>query len=164
MLKEAGVTWLRLFPEWQSTEPRKGEFNWTGADRIVADARKNNIRLVGWMGYFAPWATTDGSTRTAPIKNINDWGDYATALVSRYKDSIKHWEIYNEFNGSFSKSSDKPRDYVAMVVAASKAIKSVDPQAMIGISCANFDLGFFDGVIKAIQAANPTTSSSRKCA
>ncbi|MGI5868580.1 MAG: hypothetical protein ACOX9C_03920 [Kiritimatiellia bacterium] len=41
-----------------------------------------------------------------------------------------------------------------MTVAACKAAKAVDPTTMIGMSCANFDLNFFDKAIKAGAAGH----------
>jgi hypothetical protein len=32
---EAGVGWLRFFPEWQTIQPKKDQWNWKGADALV---------------------------------------------------------------------------------------------------------------------------------
>lgn len=149
LMAQAGVRWLRGFPEWHTVQPKKGEWNWKPADDLVACARANGMRLTGGLWYFASWATTDGGMRTAPLKDVADWAAYAGAAAQRYRSDIREWEVYNEFNGSFANSRNKPKDYADLVVAASTAIKAVDPALRVGISCANFDLGFFDGAIKA---------------
>jgi polysaccharide biosynthesis protein PslG len=149
MLAQAGVRWSRFFPEWSTIQPKADTWNWKPADDYLADAAKNGIGVSGGFWYFAKWATTTGDTRTSPIKDLKDWSAYVTASVSRYKDRITDWEVYNEFNGSFSNSKNKPKEYADLVVAAYGAAKQADPKARIGISCANFDLGFFDGAIKA---------------
>lgn len=149
LMAQAGVRYLRAFPEWQTIQPKRDEWNWKPADELVANAKASGLRLNGGLWYFAKWATTDGSTRTAPLKDIADWSAYAAAAAARYKADIRDWEIYNEFNGSFSNSKNKPKDYAALVAAAADAIRTVDPTLRIGISCANFDIGFFDGAIKA---------------
>ena len=41
------------------------------------------------------------------------------------------------------------KDYAELVVTAYNAAKKVDPDAKIGLSVANFDVGFLDAVIKA---------------
>jgi hypothetical protein len=150
MLNDAGYTWLRIFDEWGWIQPSKDQWNWDKMDAKLADAKKNNLRLSGGLWYFAPWATKDGGTRAAPLKDINDWSNYVTAAVNRYKGDIKHWEVWNEYNGSFGKSlsGDKVQDYTDLFVAASKAAKAADPDAKVGLNCANFSLGFFDEVIK----------------
>jgi hypothetical protein len=149
MLKDAGVRWLRFFPEWQSIQPRHGEWNWVPGDRLVANARENGIQITGVFAFFARWASADGGTRRGPIKDIQYWRDYVRATTSRYRNDIQHWEIWNEFNGSFYQGPNKPQEYADLTVAAYEEAKKVDPKIMIGISVANFDVGFLDATIKA---------------
>ena len=87
MLKKAGVRWLRLFPEWQTIQPHKDEWNWKTADAMVANARANDIHLSGVLCYLAPWASADGGTRKFPIKDIQVSGAITSAgTVGRYKE------------------------------------------------------------------------------
>lgn len=153
MLKDAGIRWLRLFPEWQSIQPAQGEWNFEGADALLADAKENNIRISGIFAFFSKWTSATGDTRTGPVKDMQFWRDYVRACVDRYKGDIKYWEVWNEFNGSFYNSRNgkeaKPREYADLVKNAYDVAKEADPNVMIGMSCANFDLGFFDQAIKA---------------
>ncbi|MFA4943763.1 MAG: endo-1,4-beta-xylanase [Lentisphaeria bacterium] len=153
LLEQAGVRWVRLFGEWQGIEPKQGQWNWEGTDKLVANVRENHLHLTGGWWYFAPWASADGGTRRGPIKDMKFWRDYITASVERYKGDIKYWEVWNEFNGSFYVGKDKPKEYADLVVAAYDAAKKADPTAQIGLSVANFDVGFLDATIKA-GAAN----------
>jgi hypothetical protein len=77
------------------------------------------------------------------------WRDYVTASVDRYKASIGYWEIWNEFNGSFYDGPNKPQAYADLTVAAYDAAKKADPSTKVGMSVANFDVGFLDAAIKA---------------
>jgi hypothetical protein len=149
MLHKAGVRWLRLFPEWQIIQPKKDQWSWKVSDAMAADARANNIHLLVCWAYLAPWASADGGTRKFPIKDIRYWRDYITGTVERYHKDVKYWEVWNEFNGSFGDSKNKVKDYAELVVTAYDAAKKVDPTAKIGLSVANFDVGFLDAVIKA---------------
>ncbi|HBI42124.1 MAG TPA: glycosyl hydrolase [Planctomycetales bacterium] len=149
MLQKAGVGWLRLFPEWQVIQPKKDQWNWKSSDAMAADARANNIHLLVCWAYLAPWASADGGTRKFPIKDIRYWRDYITGTVERYQKDVKYWEVWNEFNGSFGDSKNKVKDYAELVVTAYDAGKKIDPTAKIGLSVANFDVGFLDAVIKA---------------
>jgi len=153
LLNQAGTRWLRNFDEWGWIQKKQGDWNWSGIDAKVADARTNHLRLIGFFGYAAPWATVRGDTRTVPLKDMQFWRDYTGALVTRYNKEIKYWEVWNEFNGSFSSSKNKPKDYADLVVAAYDTAKKIDPKCMIGLSVANFDVGFLDATIKA-GAAN----------
>jgi polysaccharide biosynthesis protein PslG len=148
LLRSAGVGWLRGFYEWQTLQPRQGYWNWVLTDRLVNNSKANGIHLTFPLAYFAPWASADGGTRKFPIKDMQFWRDYVTGLVSRYHDDIKYWEVWNEFNGSFAQDGT-PEIYASLVREAYIAAKTIDPNAKIGMSVANFDVGFLTAAIKA---------------
>ena len=150
MLKEAGVRSLRFFPEWQSIQPRQGVWNWNGSDALVNDARKNDMEIVGLWHYFAPWTSADGGTRRGPVKDMQFWRDFVRETAARYRNDIRWWGIWNEFNGSFySTGGDKVKDYAAIAVAAYEEVKKVDKDIKVGLNVANFDVGFLNSVIQA---------------
>ncbi|NEW97912.1 glycosyl hydrolase [Rhodopseudomonas sp. BR0G17] len=153
ILAKAGVKWLRAFQEWQTIQPTPGIWNWAPADRLVSDATANGISLLYPLAYLAPWASADGGTRAFPIKDIQYWKDYVGAIVERYRGSVKHWEIWNEFNGSFAVNGN-PSIYAELVKEASLAAKRADPSAKIGVSVANFDVNFLERAIEAGAAGH----------
>lgn len=153
MLKDAGVRWLRFFPEWAWVQPRAGEWKWSDADALVGNSKENGIRIAGVFAYFAPWASADGGTRKCPVKDMQYWRDYVGEAVKRYRDRIRYWEVWNEFNGSFSVNGT-PAIYAEMVKEACLTARKIDPECRIGMSCANFDVGFFDAAIKAGAAGH----------
>jgi len=148
IMKDAGVKWLRGFYEWQTIQPKQGYWNFALPDALVRNARSNGLHVLGGFAYLAPWASADGGTRRFPIKDIQFWRDYVAGLVQRYHSDIKYWEVWNEFNGSFAENGT-PAIYAELVREASIAAKQVDPTAKIGMSVANFDVGFLDAAIKA---------------
>jgi glycosyl hydrolase family 10 len=152
MLRQAGVTWLRYFPEWDSIQPAYKKWNWRESDPFVVNGRKNNIQISGVFAYFAKWASADGGTRKCPVNNMQFWRDYVKGVTTRYKDDINSWEVWNEFNGSFAQNGT-PKIYADMVKEAYITAKKVDTKIKIGMNCANFDVDFIDAAIKA-GAAN----------
>lgn len=148
LLRQAGVTWLRGFYEWQTIQPSQGTWSWKLPDALVANARANNIHLVAMLHYLAPWVSADGGTRKFPIKDMQYWRDYVNGVVTRYHNDIKYWEVWNEFNGSFSVNGT-PKIYADLVRDAYDTAKQIDPTAKIGMSVANFDVGFLNSAIKA---------------
>jgi hypothetical protein len=151
---EAGVRWTRLWPGWHSIESTQGAFDWKQCDERLALAKANNMKALGTFVFFPKWASSGGDHWTCPPKDMAFWSTYVSESVKRYQGDVKYWEIWNEFNAGFSKSKDKPKDYADLVKAASIAAKAVDPEAKIGMSCANFDLNFFDQSIKAGAAGH----------
>jgi Glycosyl hydrolase family 10 len=148
ILRSGGVGWLRASYEWQTIQPKQGYWNWVLADRLVENARTNGLHLTFPFVYLASWASADGGTRKFPIKDLQYWRDYVSGLVERYHPDVKYWEVWNEFNGSFSENGS-PEIYADLVREASIAAKKIDPTAKIGMSVANFDVGFLDAAIKA---------------
>jgi len=149
LISKAGIKYLRQFPEWAVIQPKKEVWNWKVADKLISTAKANGISILGVWCYFAPWASADGGTRKGPIKDINYWREYVRETVKRYKNDIKYWEVWNEFNGSFYVGKNKPEEYAKLVIAAYEEVKKIDPEIKVGISVANFDVGFFDATIKA---------------
>ena len=147
-LKDAGVRWLRGFYEWQDLQPKQGYWNWAAADHLVENARATGLHLTAGFSYLARWASADGGSRRFPIKDMQFWRDYVSGLVQRYHNDIKYWEVWNEFNGSFSENGS-PKIYADLVREASISAKAIDPTAKIGMSVANFDVGFLDAAIKS---------------
>ena len=153
LLEQAGVKWLRFFLPWNALEPQQGQWAWEKNDALIADTKAHSMHTLGYLGFLANWASTEGKARNFPIKDIAYWSNYVEQVVGRYHKDIKYWEVWNEFNGGFAVSTNKPKDYAELTRTAYVAAKKIDPTVQIGISCANFDLGFFDKVIKA-GAAN----------
>jgi hypothetical protein len=153
LLREAGVTWVRYFPEWHSLQPEPGQWSFERADAFLASATAHEIDIAGGFWYAAPWATTDGSMRRVPLKDLQHWRNYVKGMIGRYGKEVQWWEVWNEFNGSFSEGGT-PAIYADLVREARKAAKAINPEVKIGLSVANFDLGFLDATIKAGAAGH----------
>ncbi len=155
MLRDAGVTWLRYFPEWTTIQPNEGEWDWTFSDAFVADARQNGITLAGTFIYFAKWSSSEpGNTRRFPVGDMKYWRDYVREVSSRYRDEIQYWEVWNEPNSPAFNQRGTPGDYAAMVRAAYEEARKANPKAKVGIGVAAFDLHWLEQVIKAGAAGH----------
>ena len=56
----------------EPTEPRQGQFNWEGADRVANFARQNGIKLRGhclmWHSQIGRWMTDDNPTKEVFVR------------------------------------------------------------------------------------------------
>ncbi len=139
----AGVKWTREEFHWNWLEPRPGEFDFAFFDQLVAAAEAHGIRVYGLMCYYTEW-------NRPPVTDefITHYCNYLKAVVSRYKDRIRHWEIWNEPN-IFFWPGPKER-YPVLLKRAYETIKAVDPQAeVLGCSTAGIDTGFIQMVLDA---------------
>jgi hypothetical protein len=135
LAQAAGCKWSREEFLWHRIEPRRGEFDWSFYDAVVETATRHGICIYGLIDYWSEWA------EAYTPAGIADYARYCTALVSRYRDRIKHWEVWNEPNIFFWQG---PREmYVDLLKAAYQAIKAADPEAQVlGCSTAGIDTGF----------------------
>jgi hypothetical protein len=147
LLNEAGIKWVRIFPEWAQIQPKEGEWDFSLADSILKSAKENNLQILGIFLYLAPWVSAKPpSTRAFPIKDIKYWRDYVREVVKRYKGQIKYWEVYNEF-AAFSENGT-PKDYADLVKKAYEVAKEIDPECKIGMNWNEFDLTSLEKVIE----------------
>lgn len=135
MAKEAGVKWSREEFQWHRIEPEKGTFDWEFYDRMLDCTEKNGISVYAICAYWSYF------TQPYTEEGIEDYCDYLRAMVSRYKDRVKQWEIWNEPNIFFWSG---PKElYPVLLKKSYAAIKEADPDALVlGCSTAGIDTGF----------------------
>lgn len=138
MAKEAGFTWVKQIFAWRDIEgAAKGKFDWEHADLAVNVANQKRIDLLARLDNAPEWAAPgcfNAQTKTmGPAKNTQDWVDFLTAFVTRYKGRIRAYEIWNEPNlaREWCGKPPNPAEYVALLQASYRTIKAIDPQAMI---------------------------------
>ena len=143
-----GFSWLRHEFNWNQVEPSKGAFRWEETDKAVETFKSRNINILGLLCYTADWARQPDAKNTHASKpaDVRDFGNYVFEIVSRYKGTIKYWEIWNEPDLSWGGTVE---EYVALLKEASTAAKKADPDCVI-VAPALCNLGgFLDGVFKA---------------
>lgn len=74
------------------------------------------------------------------------WLRYVEATVSRYKDTVSCWEIWNEPNGHGCE------EYATLLMKTAETVRKVQPTAEImGLSLAGVDLRFTKGVLDILK-------------
>ena len=131
LMLQTGGAWVREDFVWGQIEPREGQFNWEG-DRTVATLRERGLNILGIISYSASWATPTREDDGTPISfyppDNSKYYWFVRTLVTRYKDSVRHWEVWNEpDNQLFWKPKPDGRQYAELLKTAYKAIKDVDP-------------------------------------
>ncbi|MBX5160043.1 MULTISPECIES: endo-1,4-beta-xylanase [unclassified Rhizobium] len=81
--------------KWNATEKRPGVFSFRNADRMVAFAQKNNMRVYGHtlIWYRVPEWVSDITDAKAIQATMNR---HIKQVVTRYKNSIDAWDVVNE--------------------------------------------------------------------
>ncbi|MBN2642608.1 MAG: hypothetical protein JXR78_13225 [Victivallales bacterium] len=131
------VTW------WNRVQPDPGKFTWT-YDFQLEELKKLNMPLLGQLFTTPYWAAAVPQKKPASpgyskcwSPNLKHFEEYVYQTVSRYKDYIKYWEIWNEpAVGIFWKGDTK--EFGKMVQVAVKAAKRADPNCVVmsaGYTC-----------------------------
>ncbi|MFA7343257.1 MAG: endo-1,4-beta-xylanase [Terrimicrobiaceae bacterium] len=140
-----GVSCLRGFYNFSEIEPVQGTWDWTGADSHMSLCASNNLTIMGFLGFNAPWI--DPNVQTFPTANLSAWQTYVTATVNHCKNQVRLWEVWNE-PPNFS-SSGTPTQYASTVTAAYDAAKAADPACQVGIAAQSANINWLDQSIAA---------------
>ena len=150
-LHDAGAATARAFPEWPVIAPRKGEWHWEKADALVKAAVDNHIEITACMMGTVPGSKD--KPHTFPMSDLEGWSDFIGQSVTRYKDRIHYWEVWNEGNGGFNGGHHTSADYGRLAAATYAAAKKADPSAKVGLTTASFDPAYLERAILAQKAA-----------
>ena len=129
---ESGVGWTRDDFSWERIEPVKGDFHWDRTDRAVAAAQASGLRTLGLIAYCASWARAIPGEYTSPPRDVRDYADFVYRVVSRYKDRVRHWELWNEPDSPvFWKPKPDAAEFAALLKAGYEAAKRADPDCVV---------------------------------
>jgi len=145
-----GFKWVKQQVEWFRYNPAPGQYDWGPLDRIVESANAHGINVMFSVVKAPAWARPPGDTEQGPPADPNTYGTFMREMAARYKGRVKAYEIWNEQNlyyewGGRGHKLNAAR-YVELLKVAYKAIKSVDPAAIV-ISGALTPTGVNDGDI-----------------
>lgn len=158
-LRLHGIRFLRLHdggPSWSNLEPEKGIFQWDILDTVVENCRKHGLEPMFIFGNGAVvrrvkndpnknWfvrknsksagKTIMGGNWEPLLPDPQDWSNFLTALVTRYKGKIRYYEIINEPNLVMP----NPEHYTRYLKLSYEIIKKIDPAAQVVGICSTGD-------------------------
>ncbi|NJO07464.1 MAG: cellulase family glycosylhydrolase [Chloroflexaceae bacterium] len=126
-----GFTWVRQQIHWHDLEGEKGNFVWRPLDQIVSAARANDVQLMLSVVRSPPWATTTGHTGLPDDPAAFE--NFMRKLAERYRGRVAAYQIWNEPNLSHEGGGTpvEPAQYLATLQAGYRAVKEVDPCALV---------------------------------
>ncbi len=133
LMASTGARWLRFDFDWASAETSPGRYNWTFIDRVVNQAQRRGLQVLATPAYTPAWARPAGTTDKTPPTDPATFARFVGAAAARYAPlGVHHWEVWNEPNIiHFWEPTPNPEAYARLLVAASVAIRSADPAAVI---------------------------------
>jgi endo-1,4-beta-xylanase len=102
--------------KWQVVEPTQGQFDWSGADRLVNFAEQHGQRVRGhtllWHNQLPGWLTTgvaNGSITNSQLMDLLE--QHIFTEMGRYRGRIWQWDVANEFFTDSNPSGINPNDF-----------------------------------------------------
>jgi hypothetical protein len=141
----SGAKWARQDFWWGVVEPEPGKFEWEFPDNVVAQYRKYGINLFPIICYGSAWQNSEAPITAAERKLA---ARYTYLLISRYRNTVHAWEIWNEPNIlPFWSPKPNPADYAALLKECYTAAKNADLNCIIvGGALAGVDESFLRGM------------------
>ncbi len=145
LMRQAGMTWARTDFDWTSVQSGKsGPWHFDLFDETVDWAESAGITILPILDYDVSWASP-------AYKHLDLWLEYVHQTVSRYKDRLKYWEVWNEQNlEGFWKEKPDPANYAILLKATYQEIKKIDPQLTVILGgVAGMPWEYLEGIYQA---------------
>ncbi|PPL03055.1 GH39 family glycosyl hydrolase [Parapedobacter indicus] len=155
-LGDLGAKRIRLQAGWAKCERVKGQYNFTWLDEIIDDALSRGVRPWVEFSYGNPIYEGGGEPKLGGAlptseEALKAWDAWVTALVTRNKNKVIEWEVWNEPDLT-PKITGKA--YADFYIRTAELVRKIQPDARLlalgyaGVSRVNFLTEFFD-VLKA---------------
>ncbi len=98
------------------------------------EASAQRMATLGILGFPPAWAATGGSTGRFWLRppELGVWTRYVENVAGEYRDTIAHWEIWNEPNApAFWEIEPDPEQYLELLKAAYRAAKRGNPKCTV---------------------------------
>lgn len=129
LISRMGCSFVRMDFYWGDIEPEPGSFDFEKYDRVVSLLAEHNIGILGIFDYSAPWAAKNWNS---PPEDPAVFAEFCTRVVSRYKDRVKYWEIWNEpDSGFYWTPQDNMKTYTRLLQTVYTRIKETDPTSQV---------------------------------
>ena len=127
-VKEAGIGWIRCDFNWYAIEQSQDNYQFATHDAIVAEADARGIQIFATLSHTPQWATSGVQPYGVP-NDPADWYDFVYTVVSRYKNSVKHWGMWNEPDSMFDGTRQQ---YIDMILkTGADTAHAADPTAQV---------------------------------
>lgn len=136
---QAGIGWIRFGIWYDIASPRPDTLRYkeSGFDDQVSKARQEGLQILGMLAFATQWNTSappnlppQADPTHFPPRDYQAWADYVFQTVSRYKDDIQYWEVWNEPDLQ-SFWAGTPAQYAELLAVTYDAIKRANPQAKV---------------------------------
>ena len=157
-LNPLGIKRLRLQAGWARIEKVKGQYDWAWLDHIVNDATQRGLQP--WVQFSYGNSIYEGGggiNLAAGVPHSEEalaaWDKWVAAMVNRYKDKVRDWEVWNEPNFG-DNLYNTPEKAAALNIRTAEIVRRIQPNAIIsGLALGHIGLEYADDFFKALDKA-----------
>lgn len=157
-LNPLGIKRFRIQTGWAKTEKVKGQYDWAWLDHIVNDAVQRGLQP--WLQFSYGNSIYEGGgginlAAGVPLSEeaLAAWDKWVAAMVTRYTDKVRDWEVWNEPNFS-DNLYNTPEKAAALNIRTAEIVRKIQPNAIIsGLAFGHIDLEYADAFFKALHDA-----------
>ena len=133
LIRDLNLHWAKGYVNWETVEPRRGKYRWADPDNTVAAFESQGLRILLRVHGTPAWARPPGTFLSYPPEDMEDFGRFMEELARRYRGQVAAYEIWNEpnLNYEWGYLDPDPERYTQMLQTAFRAVKAVDPQALV---------------------------------
>ncbi len=135
---DIGMKFVRRGFYWEGVEKEKGVYNFEAYDKLLADADKQGLRVVGCLFGGNKKYEDTGYGGVTTEEGRAGFAAFAAALAARYKDRNIIWEIWNEPNvrtfwrkNGVHNTPEFAQEYTDLVKATAPAMVKADPKCIV---------------------------------
>jgi beta-glucosidase/6-phospho-beta-glucosidase/beta-galactosidase len=139
---EAGMKLIRFDAHWSAAETTKGQYTIPAKwDFIVDKAKAADISPILILDYGNKFY--DNGDKPTSEEAQQAFAEYAKFVANHFKNRVKYFEIWNEWNGKAGNTTPgNGKDYASLTKYTYPAIKSSAPNSLVIV--ASFSAGTFD--------------------
>ena len=131
LVAQAGFSWVKQQVRWDEIEGMRGAFAWKCIDDVVELACARGLKVLLSVTTAPRWARTWTAGEPGP-PDADLLAAFLVNMATRYRGKLHAVEVFNEPNLAIEWGDQlNPSYYVQMLIAASQAIKRVDPNIMV---------------------------------
>jgi hypothetical protein len=140
---------LRIAFGWDAMEPEPDKYDWNFWDDFVRIATDEyGIQLIPYVCYTPKWvsSSTNEDFFQQPPRDNAAFAEFVKQLVTRYKDRIHSWEIWNEPDNSYYWRGSVGQ-FANLLQAGASAVREADPSAKVVLGGLAWNPNFLEAVL-----------------
>ncbi len=135
LIQAGGWSWVRQHFYWNEIEPRRGEFEWTASDRLVAEAERCGLSVLAVLDTSPAWArsATEQDVVTAPPLQPADYGRFVATFAGRYGSRVPVLQLWDNPNvpPNWGRRNADAMEYTALLRRGAEGARSANPHVSI---------------------------------